>query len=89
LACRSFHGSFPAELAGRGYVTHLRGPFPGIAVVRSGGANLDDARAWARAGAAVGVGLPLLGGALRGGNLDRPRWRCRALRADARCGMRP
>ena len=81
---------FPAELVGPGYVTHLRGPFPDIAVVPSGGVGLDSARAWLDAGAsAVSVGGPLLGDALRGGNLHALRQRCSALLAEVRSGVRP
>ncbi|MFI8776964.1 hypothetical protein ACIGH6_07730 [Brachybacterium paraconglomeratum] len=49
----------------------LRGPFPGIRVVPSGGVDLEAAQAWLRAGAdAVSVGGPLLGDALSGGSLE-------------------
>jgi 2-dehydro-3-deoxyphosphogluconate aldolase/(4S)-4-hydroxy-2-oxoglutarate aldolase len=61
---------FPANLVGPGYLKDLRGPFPGIAAVPSGGVDLEGAAAWLRAGAAaVSVGGPLLGDALRGGDL--------------------
>jgi 2-dehydro-3-deoxyphosphogluconate aldolase/(4S)-4-hydroxy-2-oxoglutarate aldolase len=57
----------------------LRGPFPGIAAVPSGGVDLQGAEAWLRAGAtAVSVGGPLLGDALRGGDLDALRDRTTA-----------
>lgn len=62
---------FPASVVGPGYVSDLRGPFPGIRVIPSGGVDLEAAGAWLRAGAeAVSVGGPLLGDALRGGSLD-------------------
>ena len=55
---------FPASVVGPGYVKDLRGPFPGIRVVPSGGVDLEAAQAWLRAGAdAVSVGGPLLGDA--------------------------
>ena len=62
---------FPASVVGPGYVKDLRGPFPGIRVIPSGGVDLEAARAWLQAGAeAVSVGGPLLGDALRGGSLE-------------------
>ena len=61
---------FPANVFGPGYLKDLRGPFPGIAAVPSGGVDLAGAAAWLTAGAAaVSVGGPLLGDALRGGDL--------------------
>lgn len=62
---------FPASVVGPGYIKDLRGPFPGLKVIPSGGVDLEAAGAWLRAGAeAVSVGGPLLGDALRGGSLD-------------------
>ncbi|MDN5687136.1 MAG: bifunctional 4-hydroxy-2-oxoglutarate aldolase/2-dehydro-3-deoxy-phosphogluconate aldolase [Brachybacterium sp.] len=62
---------FPASVVGPGYVKDLRGPFPGIRVIPSGGVDLQAAAAWLQAGAdAVSVGGPLLGDALRGGDLE-------------------
>lgn len=67
---------FPASQVTPGYVKDLRGPFPGLEVVPSGGIDLDGAVAWLRAGAAaVSVGGPLLGDALRGGDLGALRER--------------
>lgn len=61
---------FPANVVGPSYLKDLRGPFPGIAAVPSGGVDLAGAAAWLTAGAAaVSVGGPLLGDALRGGDL--------------------
>ena len=53
---------FPASAVGPGYVKDLRGPFPGIRVIPSGGVDLGAA--------AVSVGGPLLGDALQGGSLQ-------------------
>jgi 2-dehydro-3-deoxyphosphogluconate aldolase/(4S)-4-hydroxy-2-oxoglutarate aldolase len=69
---------FPAETVGARFGSHLRGPFPDIEFVPSGGVGLDDIGDWLRAGAlAVSVGGPLAGDALRGGSLaalaDRAR----------------
>jgi 2-dehydro-3-deoxyphosphogluconate aldolase/(4S)-4-hydroxy-2-oxoglutarate aldolase len=61
---------FPAAVVGPGYVAHLRGPFPDMQVIPSGGVSLDDIVPWLRAGAmAVSVGGPLIGDAFSGGNL--------------------
>ena len=62
---------FPASTVGPGYIKDLRGPFPGIRVIPSGGVDLEAAAAWLQAGAeAVSVGGPLVGDALRGGSLE-------------------
>jgi 2-dehydro-3-deoxyphosphogluconate aldolase/(4S)-4-hydroxy-2-oxoglutarate aldolase len=59
---------FPASTVGPGYVSQLRGPFPGLEVVPSGGIELDDVPAWLRAGClAVSLGGPLLQDAFAGG----------------------
>lgn len=60
---------FPASQLGHGYVADLRGPFPGIEVIPSGGVTADGALDWLRAGAcAVSLGGPLLQDAFRGGD---------------------
>lgn len=62
---------FPASTVGPGYVKDLRGPFPDIRVIPSGGVDLEAAAAWLQAGAdAVSVGGPLVGDALTGGSLE-------------------
>lgn len=62
---------FPAETVGPQYGSHLRGPFPDIEFVPSGGITLEDIPAWLKAGAvAVSLGGPLIGDALNGGSLD-------------------
>ncbi|MDA3623832.1 bifunctional 4-hydroxy-2-oxoglutarate aldolase/2-dehydro-3-deoxy-phosphogluconate aldolase [Saccharopolyspora sp. WRP15-2] len=61
---------FPAGQVGPGYLKDLRGPFPDLSAVPSGGVDLESARAWLAAGAAaVSVGGPLLGDAMKGGEL--------------------
>jgi 2-dehydro-3-deoxyphosphogluconate aldolase / (4S)-4-hydroxy-2-oxoglutarate aldolase len=73
---------FPAETVGPGYLKHLRGPFPDLEAIPSGGVDLDATREWLAAGAAaVSIGGPLLGDALKGGELSALRHRCRAVRA--------
>jgi 2-dehydro-3-deoxyphosphogluconate aldolase/(4S)-4-hydroxy-2-oxoglutarate aldolase len=72
---------FPAQTVGPGYLKHLRGPFPDLQAVPSGGVDLDATRGWLRAGAvAVSLGGPLLGDALDGGDLNSLRQRCWAVR---------
>lgn len=62
---------FPAETVGPQYGGHLRGPFPDIEFIPSGGVGLDDIPTWLKAGAvAVSLGGPLVGDALKGGSLD-------------------
>jgi 2-dehydro-3-deoxyphosphogluconate aldolase / (4S)-4-hydroxy-2-oxoglutarate aldolase len=73
---------FPAQTVGAGYLKHLRGPFPDLEAIPSGGVDLDATREWLDAGAAaVSIGGPLLGDSLKGGDLSALRERCRALRA--------
>lgn len=70
---------FPAGQVGPGYLKDLRGPFPDIVAVPSGGVDLAGAEAWLAAGAvAVSVGGPLLGDAFSGGDLGALRDRAAA-----------
>jgi 2-dehydro-3-deoxyphosphogluconate aldolase/(4S)-4-hydroxy-2-oxoglutarate aldolase len=70
---------FPAGQVGPGYLKDLRGPFPDIEVVPSGGVDLAGATAWLAAdAAAVSVGGPLLGDAFAGGDLAALRDRAQA-----------
>ncbi|MFC9353464.1 bifunctional 4-hydroxy-2-oxoglutarate aldolase/2-dehydro-3-deoxy-phosphogluconate aldolase [Arthrobacter sp. NPDC057013] len=72
---------FPASTVGAGYVSQLRGPFPDIEVIPSGGVNIEDVPAWIRAGAlAVSLGGPLLGDAFKGGDLQDLTARARRVR---------
>ena len=72
---------FPAQTVGAKYLGHLRGPFPDLLAVPSGGVDLEATRDWLRAGAvAVSLGGPLLGDALTGGDLGALRVRCRSVR---------
>jgi 2-dehydro-3-deoxyphosphogluconate aldolase / (4S)-4-hydroxy-2-oxoglutarate aldolase len=73
---------FPASVVGPEYISALRGPFPNIQVVPSGGIGVAEAGEWIRAGAcAVSVGGPLIGDALCGGSLTELAQRCRNLNA--------
>lgn len=61
---------FPASSVGPSYISQLRGPFPDMQVVPSGGIAIDDAPLWIRAGAlAVSMGGTLIGDAFKGGSL--------------------
>ncbi|MGN7252405.1 bifunctional 4-hydroxy-2-oxoglutarate aldolase/2-dehydro-3-deoxy-phosphogluconate aldolase [Arthrobacter sp. SAFR-014] len=72
---------FPASTVGAGYVSQLRGPFPDIEVIPSGGVNIEDVPAWISAGAlAVSLGGPLLGDAFKGGDLQDLTARARRVR---------
>lgn len=72
---------FPASTVGAGYVSQLRGPFPDIEVIPSGGVNIEDVPGWIRAGAlAVSLGGPLLGDAFKGGDLQELTARARRVR---------
>jgi 2-dehydro-3-deoxyphosphogluconate aldolase/(4S)-4-hydroxy-2-oxoglutarate aldolase len=69
---------FPASLGGPGYLKALRGPLPDIPLLAVGGVGVTEATQYLRAGArGVGVGSPLVGDALAGGDLaslqDRAR----------------
>jgi 2-dehydro-3-deoxyphosphogluconate aldolase/(4S)-4-hydroxy-2-oxoglutarate aldolase len=72
---------FPASTVGAGYVSQLRGPFPDIQVIPSGGVNIEDVPDWIKAGAmAVSLGGPLLGDAFKGGDLQDLTLRARRVR---------
>jgi 2-dehydro-3-deoxyphosphogluconate aldolase/(4S)-4-hydroxy-2-oxoglutarate aldolase len=79
---------FPAETVGPQYGAHLRGPFPELDFIPSGGIAFGDIGAWLAAGAtAVSLGGPLIGDALRGGSHDALAARAReavALATEAR-----
>jgi 2-dehydro-3-deoxyphosphogluconate aldolase/(4S)-4-hydroxy-2-oxoglutarate aldolase len=72
---------FPASAVGPSYISQLRGPFPDIEVVPSGGIDIENAPDWIRAGAlAVSLGGPLLGDAFKGGSLTALTERATRLR---------
>lgn len=61
---------FPASTVGADYLRQLRGPFPDLVAIPSGGVGVDDIAPWLGAGAAaVSVGGPLLRDAFAGGDL--------------------
>jgi 2-dehydro-3-deoxyphosphogluconate aldolase/(4S)-4-hydroxy-2-oxoglutarate aldolase len=59
---------FPAATVGPGYLRQIRGPFPNIPIMPTGGIALADVETWLRAGAAaVGLGSSLSGRACEDG----------------------
>jgi len=65
---------FPASLGGPVYLSALRGPFPDVRLVPTGGIRIQDIPAWLEAGAScVGLGGSLVGTAppSTGAELDR------------------
>lgn len=55
---------FPASLGGVGYLAALRGPFPDVHFIPTGGIPIEDVPRWLEAGAAcVGLGSALAGDA--------------------------
>lgn len=61
---------FPASLGGPNYLRNLRGPLPHIPIIPTGGVTVENAAVWLEVGAiAVGLGGPLLGDSLEGGDL--------------------
>lgn len=73
---------FPASTFGPGYLDQLRGPFPEIQVIPSGGIDIGDVPHWIKAGAlAVSLGGPLLADAFNGGDLPDLTKRAKRLRS--------
>ena len=73
---------FPASVGGPAYLKSLRDPLPDIPLVPTGGITVQDAPAYLAAGAvAVGLGTPLLGGALDDGDVTALGGRARRLLA--------
>ena len=71
---------FPASLGGPRYLRDVRAPLPDIPLIPTGGISIDDVPDYLSAGAiAVGLGSPLLGDALEGGDLDSLGRRARRL----------
>lgn len=76
---------FPARSLGPDYVRDLLAPLPELRLVPVGGVGLPDVAAYLSAGAcAVGVGSPLLGDALDGGDLGALETRAAAYVSAAR-----
>ncbi|MBB3049454.1 2-dehydro-3-deoxyphosphogluconate aldolase/(4S)-4-hydroxy-2-oxoglutarate aldolase [Prauserella isguenensis] len=74
---------FPASLGGPGYIRELRAPLDDIDLLPTGGVTLDLVRPYLDAGACgLGIGSPLLGDALDGGDLGELRRRAHAFLAE-------
>jgi len=70
---------FPSALGGPAYLRALREPLPDVPFVPVGGVDVALAAEYLAIGAvAVGVGSPLVGDAVRGGDLDALRARAAA-----------
>jgi 2-dehydro-3-deoxyphosphogluconate aldolase/(4S)-4-hydroxy-2-oxoglutarate aldolase len=81
---------FPASLGGARYLRDVRAPLPDIPLVPTGGIDIDDAAGYIAAGAiAVGLGGPLFGDALRGGDLGALAGRAAALISTVRAARGP
>lgn len=81
---------FPSALGGPAYLRALRDPLPDIPFVPVGGVDVALAAEYLAVGAvAVGVGSPLVGDAVRGGDLDALRARAAAFLAVAHGSGRP
>ncbi|MFE4692813.1 bifunctional 4-hydroxy-2-oxoglutarate aldolase/2-dehydro-3-deoxy-phosphogluconate aldolase [Streptomyces sp. NPDC056749] len=80
---------FPASLGGPAYLKALRDPFPDMPIVPVGGVDLAGAERYLAHGAvAVGVGSPLVGDAVHGGDLAALRERARRFVALCSAGTR-
>ena len=75
---------FPATFGGPSYLRALREPLPNLPFIPVGGVDVTLAAEYLSVGAvAVGVGSPLVGDAVRGGDLDALRARAAAFLAVA------
>ena len=73
---------FPASLGGPGYLAALRGPFPEVRFVPTGGIAVSDVPTWLAAGAVcVGLGSSVVGGAAPRTRADLDRITSEARRA--------
>ena len=81
---------FPSALGGPAYLRALREPLPHVPFVPVGGVDVALAAEYLAVGAvAVGVGSPLVGDAVRGGDLDALRARAAAFLSVAHESGRP
>ena len=73
---------FPASLGGPDYLASLRGPFPDVRFVPTGGIAVSDVPTWLAAGAVcVGLGSSVVGGAAPRTRADLDRITSEARRA--------
>ena len=81
---------FPAASGGPAHLRRLRDPLPHIPLLPTGGVSLEQIPDYVAAGAcAVGMGSPLLGDALEGGDLDTLRQRASRVLHTVRTARRP
>jgi 2-dehydro-3-deoxyphosphogluconate aldolase/(4S)-4-hydroxy-2-oxoglutarate aldolase len=81
---------FPASAGGPGYVRALRGPFPAVPVVPTGGVRIDEIEAYFAAGAtAVALGSELVGRTAPASDADLERIETQAALAVAAAAGRP
>ncbi|HZY01176.1 MAG TPA: bifunctional 4-hydroxy-2-oxoglutarate aldolase/2-dehydro-3-deoxy-phosphogluconate aldolase [Dermatophilaceae bacterium] len=81
---------FPSATGGPAYLRALRDPLPRVPFVPVGGVNTALAAEYFAAGAAaVGIGSPLVGDAVRGGDLDALRARAAKFLAVAEAARAP
>jgi 2-dehydro-3-deoxyphosphogluconate aldolase/(4S)-4-hydroxy-2-oxoglutarate aldolase len=80
---------FPGSLGGPPYLAALRGPFPDVPLMPTGGVSVDNARSWLDAGAiCLGAGSDLVSSRLLGeGDFDEVTRRAEAFVAAV--GLRP
>jgi 2-dehydro-3-deoxyphosphogluconate aldolase/(4S)-4-hydroxy-2-oxoglutarate aldolase len=80
---------FPGSLGGPGYLKSLRGPFPDVSIMPTGGVSRDNVREWFAAGAfAVGVGGALVPPALDGVGRDAVVAEARAMAEAVQAAIR-
>jgi 2-dehydro-3-deoxyphosphogluconate aldolase/(4S)-4-hydroxy-2-oxoglutarate aldolase len=78
---------FPASAAGPGYLRALRGPFPSVPIVPTGGVRIDEIGAYLAAGAAaVALGSELVGRSAPTSDDDLARIEAQAALAVAAAG---
>lgn len=81
---------FPSSIGGPAYLRAIRDPMPGVPFVPVGGVTAALAAEYFAAGAiAVGVGGPLVGDAIRGGDLEALRRRAAEFRAMVEASRAP
>lgn len=81
---------FPSSIGGPAYLRALRDPLPDVPFVPVGGVDAVLAAEYLAAGAvAVGIGSPLVGDAVRGGDFDALRARAASFLAVARASRVP
>jgi 2-dehydro-3-deoxyphosphogluconate aldolase / (4S)-4-hydroxy-2-oxoglutarate aldolase len=78
---------FPASAGGPGYLRALRGPFPSVPIVPTGGVRIDEIRSYLDAGAAaVALGSELVGRAAPASDSELARIEAQAAVAVAAAG---